>query len=131
MLHQALQQDRIVPLTRIAEAYIPALFGDGGPLLASLLGPSGRIEDHKFGRLEGPRNAARLPERFRSWLSGWKIQELVHLRTMDAGTRAVSEDIVFATAPDGRKIEWPFATLAKRSVDGRSHELFVYYTIWP
>jgi len=120
-------------LAEIAESYVPALVAGDGGKLAELIGPLGKIEEYKFGRIEGAESAAELPAGFHQWMrdTGWAIEKSVHLRTTDAGSRVISEDIIFAESPSGDKIEWPIATVACEIPNSDSTELFVYYTIWP
>ncbi|MEM9750684.1 MAG: hypothetical protein AAF869_07005, partial [Pseudomonadota bacterium] len=104
-------------LVDAAKAFAPALFEARGEVIAAAVGRSGKIEDHKFGRISGAEASGRFVDDFQAWLKDWEIEKVVHLRTTDAGARVVSEDIIFMTSPDGKKIEWPFATFAK-TVDG-------------
>ena len=120
-------------LTDVAESYVPAMVAGDGDRLAGLVGPHGKIEDYKFGRIETPESAAELPSRFHQWMrdTGWAIEKSVHLRTTDAGSRVISEDIIFAESPSGEKIEWPISIVACEMPNSDSIELFIYYTIWP
>jgi hypothetical protein len=118
-------------LADVAESFVPALVAGDGEKLAELIGPHGKIEDFKFGRIEGSGSAANLATQFQEWMSEWTIEKSLHVRTTDAGSRVISEDIIFAESPSGEKIEWPFATVACESSDNDSRELFIYYTIWP
>lgn len=118
-------------LIEAAKSYIPALVAGDGSKLAELIGAQGKIEDHKFGRIEGPGAAIELAGQFHHWLQDWTIEKSAHLRITDAGSRVISEDIIYATSPSGRKIEWPFATVACSMDNSDSIELFIYYTIWP
>ena len=118
-------------LADIAESYVPALVAGDGDKLAALVGSHGRIEDYKFGRVQGPQAAAELPGQFHQWMSEWTIEKSLHVRTTDAGSRVISEDIIFAESPSGEKIEWPFATVACETENSDSVDLYIYYTIWP
>ncbi len=120
-------------LREIAESYVPALVAGDGEKIAELMGPLGKIEDYKFGRIENLESATELPALFHQWMSetDWTVEKSVHLRTTDAGSRVISEDIIFAESQSGDKIEWPIATVACEMPNSDSAELFIYYTIWP
>jgi hypothetical protein len=118
-------------LVQVAQSYIPALVAGDSEALARLVGKQGKIEDHKFGRIEGAESVAEFVSNFRQWLSDWTIEKAVHLRTTHAESRVISEDIIFLESPDGEKIEWPFATVACSADGGEANDLYIYYTIWP
>jgi hypothetical protein len=99
--------------------------------LTQLIGPNGAIEDHKFGRIQGASAVAGFAADFERWLNDWTFEKTVHLRTTNAGQRVVSEDIVFLESPTGKKIEWPLATVACQGAEEGTHDLYIYYTIWP
>ena len=74
-------------LSEVAESYVPTLVAGDAGKLAELIGPHGKIEDHKFGRIEGPESTAEFATQFHQWMSDWTIEKSVHLRTTDAGSR--------------------------------------------
>lgn len=118
-------------LVATAEGYVPALFGEKIGTLASFIGEAGKIEDHKFGRIVGDSSCPQFVSDYHDWLKNWSIDNVVHLRTTNAGERVVSEDVILMTSADGRKIEWPFATFACKTDNADGCDLYIYYTGWP
>ncbi len=117
-------------LMSLAESYVDnLLMGDAGSL-AAMVGPAGKIEDYRFGRIEGAAGCAEFAPAFRDWLRDCTIEKISHLRTTATPSRVISEDIVFLKTSSGESLEWPIATVACAAAAPDSCDFFVYYTMW-